>query len=86
MVTGTENKMECKCGSGRIATVEARCKDGCFFRVGDESREGYAPAGVNIGKGYGDYVEFNYCLDCGRIQGEFPVTSEDVKIALERMT
>lgn len=27
----------------------------------------------DIGIGGGDYVEFSYCLDCGMIQGDFPV-------------
>jgi hypothetical protein len=26
-----------------------------------------------MGIGGGDYVAFSYCLDCGQIQGDFPL-------------
>jgi hypothetical protein len=26
-----------------------------------------------MGIGHGDYIEFRYCLNCGQIQGEFPI-------------
>lgn len=33
---------------------------------------GYVPDDIGIGE-YGDYMRFTYCLDCGQIQGKFPL-------------
>ncbi len=65
----------CKnCNSVRIVSVSAKCSDLCFFEtIGFES-DGYVPS--NFGIGGGDYVEFDYCLECGQIQGEFPIKFE----------
>lgn len=32
-----------------------------------------------MGIGGGDYVEFDYCLDCGQIQGTFPVPKHEIE-------
>jgi hypothetical protein len=70
--------MTCRgCGNNRIAVVSAKASDMCFYRVGDQERELYTPGSVGLGGG--DYVEFNYCLDCGCIQSDdFPVSQETV--------
>lgn len=34
----------------------------------------YVPDGLNIGGG--DYYEINLCLDCGQMQGEWPIPPE----------
>lgn len=66
------------CKSDRLATVTAKCDDRCSVTVGEnDNRSDYVPRDMGIGGG--DYVEFSYCLDCGRIQGRFPVP----KTALE---
>jgi len=72
--------MPCKCGSDRIAHVTAKCSDLCTFSYAGKEKNDNAPRGVGIGGG--DYVAFYYCLDCGKIQGEFPVSDEDVKEAM----
>ena len=63
----------CKCGSNRIAYISAKSSDLNFVRVGEESSvEGYVPRDMGIGGG--DYVEFDWCLNCGQIQGNnFPL-------------
>lgn len=64
---------ECK----RLASVNAKCSDMCCYTSEDLTTEDdYVPSGRGIdgdGKGYGDYIIFDYCLDCGRIQGKFPI-------------
>ena len=53
--------------------VSARCKDMCDL-VGPDGTVyyGYVP---EIGlDDTGDYLKFKYCLDCGQIQGSFPVS------------
>lgn len=68
-----------KCKSERVASINGHCRDACFFDVpGVGSRDGYAPQNVGLKNSYGDYVEFEYCLNCGQIQGEFPVPEKNV--------
>jgi hypothetical protein len=35
--------------------------------------EGDNYVSLGIGVGGGDYIEFKFCLECGQIQGEWPV-------------
>ena len=73
---------KCKCGSSRIAHLDARCKDQFYWKSdkGDEY-EGYACI-PGSAMGQGDNVTFDYCLECGRIQGDFPAPSEFSKAEL----
>lgn len=59
------------CGSDRTAHVLARCSDLCGVQVAGRRHHGHLPRDLGIGGG-GD-VQFTYCLDCGRIQGTFPL-------------
>ncbi len=64
--------MQCqKCNSKRIASIGGKCSDCCGVDVLHHSRSGYVPGDMGIGGG--DYIEFDYCLDCGQIQGNFPL-------------
>ena len=68
-----KNEVCQSCGrTERIAFVSGKVDDGCCF----ESNELFKPSyyvPVNMGIGGGSYIEFKYCLDCGQIQGEFPI-------------
>ncbi len=64
--------MKCQnCESERVMSVSAKCSDMCSLQLGDMEKDDYVPDHIGIGSG--DYLEFDYCLDCGRIQGEFPL-------------
>lgn len=64
--------MKCqRCGSDRIAGVSAKCSDCCSINYKNFVSDGYVPEGFGVGGG--DYVEFDWCLECGQIQREFPV-------------
>ena len=66
--------MKCfKCNSDKIASIGAKCSDLCSFSFDGLEKDGYVPTDVGIGGG--DYVEFDYCLNCGQIQGKFPIDS-----------
>lgn len=66
------------CSSSRIASISAKCSDCFSMRYQLEDYNGYVPD--NIGIGGGDYVEFNYCLECGVIQGsQFPTAEPDLE-------
>jgi hypothetical protein len=64
--------MNCKrCDSTRILTVNAHCKDLGSFEINGASYDGYVPDDLGIGRA--DDVEFDLCLDCGQIQGRWPL-------------
>jgi Fe-S oxidoreductase len=66
-----------RCQSKRIAHINSKCSDLCFTDIESEgiSRDGYAPRIINVTGPDEDYVEFRTCLDCGQMQGKFPVKS-----------
>ncbi len=72
------------CNSQRVAHVDAKCSDMCTFDFPGEypQHNSYVPGSMNIGPKNGDYVDFRYCLDCGKIQGQFPVTEEHIEETL----
>jgi len=72
------------CNSDRIAFLNGKTSDMCQFAYKDIDVNGYVPELV-IGDEYGDYIEFHFCLDCGKIQGNFPISDEQVKKAIERV-
>lgn len=64
-----------KCWNDRIMRVVAKCSDLGMFNYKDKAIDGYVPK--NLGIGSGDYLEFEYCLACGQIQGsDFPISDE----------
>lgn len=70
--------MTCRgCFSERTANVQGKTSDLCFFSAGNIQHQGYVPGDVGVGEG-GDYIRIDYCLDCGRIQGDFPIPQEAV--------
>lgn len=72
--------MNCQfCESERILAITAKCSD-CFnvyARTSDKEVNGEVPTDLSIGGG--DYVEFSYCLNCGRIQGTWPLPLAEVE-------
>ncbi len=64
--------MSCqKCESDRVIRLTGKCADLCFASFRGIESDGEAPD--NIGLGGGDYIKVNVCLECGQVQGEFPV-------------
>jgi len=65
--------MKCQsCGSERVASVYAKCNDLCAVTLGEHEHDGYVPSDMGLGSG-DDGVEFEYCLDCGQLQSDFPL-------------
>jgi hypothetical protein len=56
--------------------ISAKCSDQCYIDYNGAKQNSYVPE--NIGLGGGDYIEFDFCLNCGQIQGDFPL--EEVQI------
>jgi len=59
------------CGSNRILSVTAKCSDCCAVDFNGADQSDYVPSDCGIG-GY-DYISFQLCLQCGKVQGEFPL-------------
>lgn len=68
--------MDCKCE--RIMSVSGKTSDCCGVSLGDKYCDGYVPYDIRIGGG--DYLEFKFCVDCGKIQGKFPIPEEALEI------
>ncbi len=71
--------MNCqKCKSERVADISGWCQDRFTMSMGNEDfGPYYVPYGVEIGGG--DELGFKLCLDCGQIQGKFPVDFPEKK-------
>jgi hypothetical protein len=64
--------MKCQtCKSNRIANIYAKAKDLHTVSLGDTEVDGYLPSDIGIGGG--SETIFNMCLDCGQIQGTWPL-------------
>jgi hypothetical protein len=74
--------MKCKnCKSDRILTINAKCSDLCYITYKDVGSDGYVPSGIRIGGG--DYVDMSICMECGTVQGKFPVDDKKIFKALK---
>lgn len=71
--------MKCStCDGEKIVKISAKCSDMFSMSCISEGLSdycGYVPDDMGIGGG--DYIEFSYCLDCGQMQGNFPVYISD---------
>ncbi len=71
------------CNSTRILLVGAKCSDLCGIenQSGPGSHEGYVPGDIGIGGD--DYINFEWCLECGKIQDDGPVAFPLPKAKIE---
>ena len=63
----------------RLARILAHCSDMCSVDLAGRHEHGYVPPDLGIGGG--DDVHFAYCLDCGQIQGKFPLRTTRIEEA-----
>lgn len=66
-----------KCGSDRVIGFSAKCKDLCVSTYKGEEYDGYVPKIPGFADEYGDYLQPDICLDCGKVQGDFPKPEPD---------
>jgi len=60
-----------RCNNARVLSVHNHGRDCNVFRINGHEHEGYVPADLGIGAG--DDVEFSLCLNCGQVQGKYPL-------------
>jgi hypothetical protein len=81
-----------RCNTDRVLDIDAKTSDMCsvtsysHFNTENElfpnetfPHNGYVPS--DIGLGGGDYLRFAYCLECGQIQGDFPLPKTEIESA-----
>jgi len=68
-----------KCKSERVLSMSAKCSDLCHCYFMGHEKDGYAPDLDPLSGG--DYIEFDVCLECGQVQGEFPITDDQLVAA-----
>jgi hypothetical protein len=71
--------MACKCGSTRIISVGAKasdCQNWSYEKDGEliGDKQDYAPYIPKVAGG--DYIQLEFCADCGQIQNFKPVSEE----------
>ena len=59
------------CKSDRIVSMYGKVSDLCSVAIGENEHQGFVPD--DMGVGGGDDLDFEYCADCGQLQGEFPL-------------
>lgn len=70
--------MKCqRCQSPRILEFSGKCSDTFGCSIGEKEHDGYVPYDVGIGGG--DYVEGKVCLECGQMQGVFPLPPAELE-------
>ena len=70
-----------RCQSARMAYILARCSDMCSVDLAGKHSHGYVPRDLGIGGG--DDVQLKYCLDCGQLQGRFPLPPTNIEAGRE---
>lgn len=65
-----------RCNSERLMGVYGKTSDLCML-TDHRGREydGYVPSDIGLG-GDSDAIDLTYCLDCGQIQDNFPISNE----------
>lgn len=66
-----------KCASTRVAEVSGKTSDCAFVMVRNKQHDGYVPRDMGIGGG--DYLKFCYCLDCGQMEGLWPIDGAEME-------
>jgi hypothetical protein len=61
-----------------MVSVNGKTSDMCIVTVAQTgiAHDGYVPTDAPFHKeyGFGDYIEFDLCLNCGQMQGTFPAS------------
>lgn len=72
--------MSCqKCNSQRVLRFSAKCSDMFDATIGTHEHDGYVPGDLGIGRG--DYIDARVCLDCGQMQGTYPLPLSEMESA-----
>lgn len=66
--------MNCqRCKSRRILSAGCTCSDMFYASIQGKEYDGYVPNDLGVGGRYGYDLDIEVCLDCGQLQGKFPL-------------
>ncbi|KER11007.1 MAG: hypothetical protein HY22_01190 [[Candidatus Thermochlorobacteriaceae] bacterium GBChlB] len=65
------------CRSMRLVSVIAKSGEFCVIEIAGKRRLGAVPKDMGIGGE--EYIELRYCLNCGQVQGMFPLPTTDLE-------
>lgn len=73
------------CNSTRIARICSKTDDLNNIQIGEHEHDGYVPEDMNLHDTVlgNDYMGFELCLDCGTIQGTWPLPETKLELDLE---
>lgn len=71
-----------KCNSTRLLAASTFCCNALNLVFQETQYTGYVPEGYNIGESI-KQLEFTYCMDCGKMQGTFPMPMTKMEIGME---
>lgn len=60
-----------RCGSKRVLHVSGHASDLFSYSISEKEGSGYLPH--DFGLGGGDDIELDMCLQCGQVQGNYPM-------------
>ena len=84
MDTEMPDNKECdKCNSKRLLMIYVQGRDTHNLDYGKYSHEGYMPEGLGLYGNFGDAIQFKLCMQCGKVQGNFPKDESDVIEAMK---
>lgn len=68
--------MNCqKCDSDRIMDIHGKVSDCCIAVYKGYESDGYPPYEIGVDcENDSDSLSFSYCLECGQIQGKWPLS------------
>jgi len=78
---GEVSIMSC-CKTPRKIYVCVKHSNMCFISSNIKSNQNYVP--YDLGIGGGDYIQFMYCLNCGKIHGNFPLPTTMIELKEEQ--
>lgn len=75
--------MNCqRCKSERVLAAGCKCSDMYNHTLKGQEYDGYVPH--DVGLGGGDYINISVCLDCGQLQGEWPLAKTEFESEIEQ--
>ena len=74
------------CESERIVTINGKTADMFSMWYKEGWKNGYVPENLFFGaNNYGDYMRVIFCADCGQIQSKFPISDNQLKVAMDKL-
>ncbi len=74
--------MQCqRCESERMVYSNSKASERNYLAIGpmEEQKNIWGRIPCDMGIGEGNYMQFDYCLDCGQIRGNWPLPETELE-------